>query len=51
MANQKDTGDVLVAAIQLLPKRVQAVIAVILAALLISFFGYLGYLYFSGNLW
>ena len=51
MANQNDAGDVVFAAIQLLPKRVQAVIAVIIAAMLISFFVYLGYLYFTGDRW
>jgi hypothetical protein len=51
MANQNDAGDAVFAAIQLLPKRVQAVIAVVTAAMLISFFVYLGYLYFTGDLW
>ena len=49
--NQTDAGDVVFASIQLLPKSVQAVIAVIMAATLISFFVYLGYLYSTGNLW
>ena len=51
MANQNDAGDVVFAALRLLPKRIQAVIAAIIAATLISFFVYLGYLYFTGNLW
>lgn len=49
--DQNDAGDVVFAAIQLLQKKVQAVIAVIIAAMLISFFVYLDYLYFTGNLW
>ena len=43
--------DVFFEMIQLLPKKVQWVIAGMIAAALISFFVYLGYLYVTGNLW
>ena len=43
--------DVLLELVQLLPKRAQWVISGLLAALLITFLGYLIYLYLTGNLW
>lgn len=44
-------GDVFIELIQLLPKKVQWVIAVLIAAALVGFFAYLAYLYFTGGLW
>ena len=43
--------DVFFEMIQLLPKKVQWVIAWLMAAALFTFFVFLGYLYVTGNLW
>lgn len=49
--SNRDLGDVFVELIQLLPKKLQTISAVIIAAALITFFICLGSLYFTGNLW
>ena len=43
--------DVFLELIQLMPKKVQWVVAAMIAGLLITFLAYLVYLYFSGKLW
>jgi hypothetical protein len=43
--------DVFFELIQLLPNKVQWLIAGIIAALLVTFLVFLVYLYFTGNLW